>query len=225
MRHQWRYEHSRALLRTARLIVYVRHAVIAGARLCYRGHPDHWHDTAAGLHPFVAIVVIAAAFGYVAGSTTSVLTQNFGSGFGAMMYSPGLVIIAAAFISGLAETTRASDRLAAKLLDWQKRWPWLSSDKIAACLGLIAGLGASPASAFAVLSPLFRPLRRRPRRKSATAARSRWRWRFRRATVLSGSPRYRSRPPPSSAPNGAALRCSACRSRLCSRSSPRSLRE
>ena len=110
------------------------------------------------LHPFVAIVVIAAAFGYVAGFTTSVLTQNFGSGFAAMMYSPGLVIIAAAFISGLAETTRASDRLAAKLLDWQKRWPWLSSDKIAACLGLVAGIGAVPASAFALLTPLLRPI-------------------------------------------------------------------
>ena len=57
------------------------------------------------LHPFVAIVVVAAAFGYVAGFTTSVLTQNFGGGFAAMMYSPGLVIVAAGFISGLAETT------------------------------------------------------------------------------------------------------------------------
>ncbi|MGB7252277.1 MAG: SLC13 family permease [Xanthobacteraceae bacterium] len=110
------------------------------------------------LHPFVAIVVVTAAFGYVAGFTTSVLTQNFGGGFAAMMYSPGLVIVAAGFISGLAETTRASDRLAAKLVEWQKRWPWLSSDKIAACLGLVAGIGAVPASAFALLTPLLRPI-------------------------------------------------------------------
>ena len=138
------------------------------------------------LHPFVAIVVVAAAFGYVAGFTTSVLTQNFGGGFAAMMYSPGLVIVAAGFISGLAETTRASDRLAAKLVDWQKRWPWLSSDKIAACLGLVAGIGAVPASAFALLTPLLRPIAGELGAKGTKAARSRWRWRFRRAMASSG---------------------------------------
>lgn len=110
------------------------------------------------LHPFVAIVVVAAAFGYVAGFTTSVLTQNFGGGFAAMMYSPGLVIIAAGFISGLAKSTMASDGLAAKLADWQKRRPWLSSGKITACLGLVAGIAAVPASAFALLTPLLQPI-------------------------------------------------------------------
>jgi GntP family gluconate:H+ symporter len=110
------------------------------------------------LHPFVAIVVVAAAFGYVAGFTTSVLTQNFGGGFAAMMYSPGLVIVAAGFISGLAETTMGSARLAAKLAGWQKRRPWLSSGKITACLGLLAGIGAVPTSAFALLTPLLRPI-------------------------------------------------------------------
>ena len=69
-----------------------------------------------------------------------------------------MIIIAAAFISGLAETTRASDSAGGKASDWQKRWPWLSSDKIAACLGLVAGIGAVPASAFALLTPLLRPL-------------------------------------------------------------------
>ncbi len=110
------------------------------------------------LHPFVAIVVGATAFGYVAGFTTSVLTQNFGGGFAAMMYSPGLVIVAAGFISGLAKSTMASDRLAAKLANWKTRWPWLSSGKIAASLGLVAGIGAVPASAFALLMPLLRPI-------------------------------------------------------------------
>jgi gluconate:H+ symporter, GntP family len=110
------------------------------------------------LHPFVAIVVVAAAFGYVAGFTTSMMTQNFGSGFAAMMYSPGLVIVAAGFISGLAESTMASDRLGAKLADWRKSRPWLSSGKIAAGLGLVAGIGAVPASAFALVTPLLRPI-------------------------------------------------------------------
>ena len=94
------------------------------------------------LHPFVAIVVVAAAFGYVAGFPTSVLTQNFGGGFAAIFYSPGLVIVAAGFIAGLAETTTGVRPAGGKAGRWQKRWPWLSSDKIAACLGLVAGIGA-----------------------------------------------------------------------------------
>ncbi len=110
------------------------------------------------LHPFVAIVVVASAFGFAAGSTTSVLTQDFGSGFAAMMYSPGLVIVAAGLISGLAETTTASDRLTQTFELWRRRWPWFSSGRIAACLGLVAGVGASPASAFVLLTPLLRPL-------------------------------------------------------------------
>ena len=64
-------------------------------------------------HPFLAIVVIAAVFGYVAGFPTSVLVRVFGTGFSDAIYSPGLVIVAAALVAGIAETTDASDRLMA----------------------------------------------------------------------------------------------------------------
>jgi GntP family gluconate:H+ symporter len=105
-------------------------------------------------HPFIMLVVIAAVFGYIAGYPTSQLGSLFGSGFAEKFYSPGLVIVAASLIAGLAETTAAADRLMAKL----DRWRWLGSDRIAAGLGLIAGIGASPASAFALLTPLIRPI-------------------------------------------------------------------
>jgi GntP family gluconate:H+ symporter len=105
-------------------------------------------------HPFLVLVVIAAAFGYLAGYPTSQLGSLFGSGFAERIYSPGLVIVAASLIAGLAESTAASDRLMAQI----DRWRWLGSNWIAAALGLIAGLAASPAAAFALFTPLLRPI-------------------------------------------------------------------
>ncbi|MFY9837424.1 MAG: GntP family permease [Xanthobacteraceae bacterium] len=105
-------------------------------------------------HPFLVIIVIASAFGLIAGFTTAQLAGVFGSGFSAMIYSPGLVIVAAALIAGLAEGTGASDRL--KVL--VKRRQRLSPRWTMSVIGLIAGIGSSPSSAFALLTPLLRPL-------------------------------------------------------------------
>jgi gluconate:H+ symporter, GntP family len=105
------------------------------------------------LHPFLAIVAIAPAFGLVAGFTTAQLAGVFGSGFSAMIYSPGLVIVAAALIAGLAEGTGASDRLKALV----ERRRWFSPRWAPSFLGLIAGTSSSPSSAFALLTPLLRP--------------------------------------------------------------------
>jgi gluconate:H+ symporter, GntP family len=106
------------------------------------------------LHPFVALIILAAIFGRIAGFTTILLGRFFGSGFSEMIYSPGLVIVAASLIAGLAESTAASDRLMAML----DRWRPFGTERIAAGLGVIAGLGASPASAYALLTPLLRPI-------------------------------------------------------------------
>ena len=105
-------------------------------------------------HPFLVLVVLVPIFGYIAGYPTSQLGSAFGSGFAEKFYSPGLVIVAAALIAGLAESTTASDRLMAAI----HRTRSLGSDVTAACLGLIAGLAASPASGFALLTPLLRPI-------------------------------------------------------------------
>jgi GntP family gluconate:H+ symporter len=90
-------------------------------------------------HPFLVLVVVATAFGYVAGYPTSQLGSLFGGGFGEKIYSPGLVIVAASLIAGLSEATAASDRLMAQI----DRWRWLA---------------ASPAAAFALITPLLRPI-------------------------------------------------------------------
>jgi gluconate:H+ symporter, GntP family len=106
------------------------------------------------LHPFIAIVLVASVFGLAAGFSVGFLGKAFGVGFSRAMYSPGLVIVAAAFVAALAEGAGASDRLMAKINGWQR----LGAARIAALLGLVVGSAASPAAAFAVLTPLIRPI-------------------------------------------------------------------
>ena len=105
-------------------------------------------------HPFLVIVFVASAFGLTAGLSISLVGRAFGTGFSQALYSPGLVIVAACLVSGLAENAGAADRIESAIGHWR----WFRRARIAALLGMIAGIGASPANAFAVLTPLIRPL-------------------------------------------------------------------
>jgi gluconate:H+ symporter, GntP family len=104
------------------------------------------------LHPFLAIVAVATAFGLTAGFTVAFIGKAFGAGFASAVTSPGLVIVAAGFVSGLAEATGAAGWLAAQVA----RRRFLGSTWPAALAGLIAGLAATPSTAFALLTPLLR---------------------------------------------------------------------
>jgi gluconate:H+ symporter, GntP family len=104
------------------------------------------------LDPFLAIVTIAAAFGLTAGFTVAFVGKTFGSGFAQAIASPGLVIVAAGFVLGLAEATGAAGWLAALAA----RWRFLGSTWLAALAGAIGGLAATPSTAFALLTPLLR---------------------------------------------------------------------
>jgi len=130
--------------------MHLSQALVFFASVCGLILATQWRH----FHPFLALLVIAPAFGAIAGYTTAQLGGVFGSGFSEKIYSPGLVIVTAAIIAGLAESTGASDRLTAKI----ERWRWLGSNWIGALLGMIAGIAASPASAFALLTPLIRPI-------------------------------------------------------------------
>jgi GntP family gluconate:H+ symporter len=120
------------------------------------------------VHPFIAILAAALAFAYLAGMRTAVVARQFGIGFSAMSYMPGLLVVAACLIGGLAEGSGASGRLMAFISGRRA----LKSHWIASSLGLIAGLGASPAGSFALLSPLLRPIggKTPASRESATVA-------------------------------------------------------
>jgi GntP family gluconate:H+ symporter len=104
------------------------------------------------LHPFLGIVAISTAFGLIAGFTVAFVGKAFGLGFAQAITSPGLVIVAAGFVSGLAEATGAAGWLAAQAA----RRRALGATWLAALVGLIAGLAATPSTAFALLTPLLR---------------------------------------------------------------------
>jgi GntP family gluconate:H+ symporter len=104
------------------------------------------------VHPFLAIVVVATAFGLAAGFSTAFVGKAFGAGFSQAVYSPGLVIVAAGFVAGLAASTGASGWLRGQA----ERWRWIGSTWFAALWGLVAGIGATPSTAFALLTPLLR---------------------------------------------------------------------
>ena len=104
------------------------------------------------LHPFLAIVAVATGFGLTAGFTIAFVGKAFGSGFAQAIASPGLAIVAAGLVLGLAEATGAAGWFAALAA----RWRSLGSTWLAALAGLIAGLAATPSTAFALLTPLLR---------------------------------------------------------------------
>ncbi|MGC1349194.1 MAG: GntP family permease [Xanthobacteraceae bacterium] len=104
------------------------------------------------LHPFLAIVAVATGFSLTAGFTIAVVGKAFGSGFAQAITSPGLAIVAAGLVWGLAEATGAAGWFAALAA----RWRSLGSTWLAALAGLIAGLAATPSTAFALLTPLLR---------------------------------------------------------------------
>ena len=155
-----------------------------------------------------------SAFGLAAGFSTAFVGKAFGAGFAQAIYSPGLVIVAAGFVAGLAEATGAAGWLAAKGgVAGAGRHHAIAG----ACAALIAGIAASPVDRVRAADAVPSRLNRQ-RRFAATAWRARrwrWRWRFPQATAWCWFRRCRSRPRRSSTPPGAASFCSACRSQSC----------
>jgi GntP family gluconate:H+ symporter len=123
------------------------------------------------LHAFLAIVVVATAFGLASGFSTAFVGKAFGAGFAQAVYSPGLVIVAAGFVAGLAEATGAAGWLAAKIAA-SGSWRFPGVTRLPALCGLVAGLSASPSTAFALLTPLLRATTggTEPRKRGAAPA-------------------------------------------------------
>ncbi len=103
-------------------------------------------------HPFLPFVFVASGFGLATGLSVSLLGKAFGTGFSEGIYSPGLVVVGAAFVAAFAANTGATDRLVA-IADRCRSW--IGSARLAALAGLIAGVGASASTAYALLTPLL----------------------------------------------------------------------
>lgn len=102
------------------------------------------------VQPFIALVVAGVGFGYAAGMSTSHVGKAFGLGFGQTLNALGLTVVAAALMAEIADASGATARLR------QRARGWRSQSAPLALLGLVAGLGSTPAAAFAVLDPLRR---------------------------------------------------------------------
>jgi gluconate:H+ symporter, GntP family len=120
------------------------------------------------LQAFLAIVLVATVFGLVSGFSTAFVGKAFGAGFAQAIASPGLVIVAAGFVIALADATGAAGWFAAKLNSWR----YAGATRLPALCGLVAGLAASPSTAFALLTPLLRAFTggAEPRKRGAAAA-------------------------------------------------------
>lgn len=103
------------------------------------------------LHPFLAILVVASGFGLASGLSLGLLGKRFGAGLSQTLYSPGLVIVGAAFIAAIADNAGAIDRISRSIA----RASGLGRATISAIAGIVAGVGASPSAAFAILTPML----------------------------------------------------------------------
>jgi gluconate:H+ symporter, GntP family len=105
----------------------------------------------ARFHPFLVLTIVASAFGLIVGLSVGLIGKAFGNGFSEALYLPGLVIVAMVLVAGIAEQTATTGSLATVA-----RRPRLgSSDWMMAIVGLVAGIGASPAAALALLNPFL----------------------------------------------------------------------
>jgi gluconate:H+ symporter, GntP family len=107
------------------------------------------------VHAFLAIVTVAAAFGLAAGFSTAFVGKAFGAGFAQALTSPGLVIVAAGFVAAIAEATGGTNWLAENIGAAAKSRRLGAPTALSTLCGLVAGLAASPTTAFALLTPLL----------------------------------------------------------------------
>jgi gluconate:H+ symporter, GntP family len=124
------------------------------------------------IHAFLAIVAIAAVFGLGVGFSTAFVGKAFGAGFAQALTSPGLAIVAAGFVAAMADATGATGWFAAKMGASARSRRLDRPTVLSTLCGLVAGVAASPVTAFALLTPLLRAIAgdpASPRRRGGAA--------------------------------------------------------
>jgi len=98
------------------------------------------------LHPVIAMAGLVVAFGIAAGMTASSVGRAFGIGFVNTLEQVGLVLVGGAVAAAFVEGSGAAARVGAAL----------RGRGVALPLGLLAGVGGSPAAALALALPVVR---------------------------------------------------------------------
>lgn len=107
------------------------------------------------LHATLALAGLIVTYGVAADMTISSIGRTFSIGFVHTLDQVGLVLLGGIVAATFVERSGAAARLAASLA--RRRTPSV----IAVPIGLVAGIGASPTSALALLLPLVRAVRGR----------------------------------------------------------------
>lgn len=102
------------------------------------------------LAAFLALALAALAFGLATNFSLNLIGRDFGLGFAQAVGGAGLAVVAAAAIAALADAAGVTARLALAAAGWRPAGRLLAN----VALGLVAGLGSTPAAALAVATPL-----------------------------------------------------------------------
>ncbi|MEZ4811642.1 MAG: GntP family permease [Allomuricauda sp.] len=108
-----------------------------------------------GLHPFLALFIVAILFGFAAGMDHQHILQTINDGFGGTLGKIGLVIIFGVIIGAFLENTGGAYALAETVIKW------VGKKRVPAAMGILGYFVSIPVfadSGFILLSPLNKSL-------------------------------------------------------------------
>ncbi len=123
--------------------------------------------TRLGLHPFLALLFAALGFGLLAGMPPAEVVAALGQGFGGILGSIGLVIVAGSIVGTFLERSGGALRLAEAILARTGR------DNVPAAMAAVGYTVSLPVfcdTGFVILSPLSKALAARTRTSLAASA-------------------------------------------------------
>lgn len=123
-----------------------RAAYLLAAVLVVLGITGRWR-----VIPFAAVVAAALVFGLLNAMSLEWIGKAFGAGFGQTAAALGLTVLAGAVVAEIAEASGGAARIAA----FGARRP---GALLTLAAGVVAGIGATAAATFALLTPLARAL-------------------------------------------------------------------
>lgn len=105
------------------------------------------------LMPLLALMTVAAVYGWAQGEDPHWFAKEFGQGFGQTLAASGLAVLAGAMVAALAERSGGSAWLRERTRELRET---VGPVSMAAPLALLAGLGGSTVPAYAMIMPVIR---------------------------------------------------------------------
>jgi GntP family gluconate:H+ symporter len=119
------------------------------------------------VHPFIALLLVALLYGFLAGMPSAEIIQSVNEGFGNTLGGIGLIIILGVIIGAFLENSGGAYAIAEKVLKI------IGKDKVPSAMGIIGWFVSIPVfadSGFLLLSPLNRSLSKKAKISLAGSA-------------------------------------------------------